>query len=65
MSERRVCPACGLPIWEDATATERDTRGFCSPRRCSAWKVIGRATPPHPITGARTILRLVDEESER
>jgi len=66
-SDRRICPRCGHPIWEDATEDERiaEPPRICSPLRCKAWTVIGRATPPHPITGARTMLRLVDTTSRR
>lgn len=61
MAERRICPRCEKPMYEDSTEAERimDPPGFCSPLRCSAWTVIGKATKPNPITGARTMLRVV------
>jgi hypothetical protein len=64
---RRICPECGHPMPEDATREERaaDPPRICSPLRCGAWRVIGRATPPDPITGAQTMLRLVDGEADR
>jgi hypothetical protein len=42
--ERRVCPMCNLPIWEDATGAERDADppGFCSPLRCAAWTTVAK-----------------------
>lgn len=60
-AERRICPTCRQPPWEDATEAEREAKPpfFCSPLRCSAWKVVGKATAPHPITGAQTMLRLL------
>lgn len=62
VNARRICPECGHPLWEDATAAERaaEPPRTCSPLRCAAWQIIGRATAPHPITGAQTMLRLVD-----
>ena len=57
-----VCPACGYVSPFEATPEEREAGHLCSPLRCSAWTVIGKATQPHPITGARTMLRLVDDE---
>jgi len=59
---RRVCPECGHPIWEDATEQEREATPpqICSPLRCSAWKIVGKATSPNPVTGARTMLRVVE-----
>ena len=66
MSDTRVrCPVCGHPSLMEATAEERaaDPPRMCSPLRCSAWKVVGKATAPHPITGARTMLRVVSEAS--
>lgn len=61
MTERPLCPVCGYVDCFVATTEERDAGHLCSPMRCSAWKVIGKATPPHPLTGARTMLRLVDD----
>lgn len=62
---RVVCPECGHPCYEDATEDERmaDPPRTCSPLRCAAWKVVGKATAPHPLTGARTILRVMDGEA--
>jgi len=62
MADRRICPRCGEPIWEDATESERmaDPPSICSPLRCAAWRVVGKATKPHPLTGVRTMLTLVD-----
>jgi hypothetical protein len=49
-------------MYEDATEAERlaDPPRFCSPLRCGMWKVVGRATKPHPLTGARQMLRAID-----
>lgn len=61
-SERVLCHVCGKPGLFDATEEEQamDPPGFCSPLRCSAWKVVGKMTKPHPITGGRTMLRVID-----
>lgn len=61
-AERLICPTCGKPAWEDATGDERgqDPPFTCSPLRCSEWKVVGKATKRHPLTGNRTILRVID-----
>lgn len=58
----RVCPECGHPLWEDATREERaaEPPRICSPLRCSAWRKVGVATGPHPMTGARTSLTVID-----
>jgi hypothetical protein len=63
--DRRICPECEKPIWEDATEDERKQEPpfTCSPLRCSAWKLVGKATKPHPLTGNRTMLRVVTESS--
>lgn len=64
MGDRRICPMCDKPIWEDATEAERmaSPPHTCSPLRCTAWSVVGRATAPNPVTGARSMLRLTSEE---
>lgn len=62
MTGRCTCSACGKPPWEDATKEERTAEPprFCSPLRCSAWRITGRATQPHPVSGYRRMLRLVE-----
>lgn len=64
MSERQICPRCEKPLYEGATEVERnaDPPFTCSPLRCSAWRIVGKATTPHPITGARTMLSVVKGE---
>lgn len=52
----RICPVCGDPLWEDATAEERRESRFCSPSRCRAWRKVGKATARNPVTGHRRML---------
>lgn len=64
--DKRVCPKCSRVYIEDATDADFDAtpRNVCSPLSqppCPAWKVIGKATQPHPLTGARTMLTVVSD----
>lgn len=61
MAERKLCPECGNPGPEDATEAEllADPPRMCSPLRCSAWTIVGKATKPHPITGRQNMLRVI------
>jgi len=62
-SERRICPYCSHPLWEDATDDERrmDPPHTCSPLRCDAWKVVGKATGRDAM-GHRRMLRVIEGE---
>lgn len=52
------CPKCGLPM--DPYDEEGQPQKFCNPLRSpDCWRITGKATAPHPITGARTMLTLI------
>jgi hypothetical protein len=39
---------------------EGQPQKFCNPLRSpDCWRITGKATAPHPITGARTMLTLI------
>lgn len=67
MADRMLCPSCNKPAWEDATEAERmaEPPHTCSPLRCDQWRVVGKATKPHPLTGHRTILTVIDGAGEQ
>ena len=63
MAEALICPQCGLPCpgsHDEATAIPPD-QPTCNPLRSpKCWRVVGKATKRHPVTGNRNLLRLIN-----
>lgn len=54
-----ICPRCGLPMEPDDEHGEPQL--FCNPMRSpDCWKTVGRATAPHPLTGAQHMLTVIE-----